>query len=68
MFFKKALELAPEKNCNWCKSSANEQMSVKHMRKFSKLSDESMYLLKTVMEKINVSARAYDKGLEPLQF
>jgi len=42
----------------------NAQMSVKQIRKFCKLSDESMSLLKTAMEKLNLSARAYDRILK----
>jgi magnesium chelatase family protein len=42
----------------------NAQMSVKHIRKFCNLSDESLALLKTAMEKLNLSARAYDRILK----
>ena len=42
----------------------NAQMSVKQIRKFCKLSDESKTLLKTAMEKLNLSARAYDRILK----
>jgi len=42
----------------------NAQMSVKQIRKYCKLSDESMSLLKTAMEKLNLSARAYDRILK----
>ena len=42
----------------------NAQMNVKQIRKFCKLSDESMSLLKTAMEKLNLSARAYDRILK----
>lgn len=42
----------------------NAQMPVKQIRKFCKLSDESMSLLKTAMEKLNLSARAYDRILK----
>ena len=42
----------------------NAQMNVKQIRKFCKLSDESMELLKTAMEKLNLSARAYDRILK----
>jgi magnesium chelatase family protein len=42
----------------------NAQMSVKHIRKFCNLSDESLTLLKTAMEKLNLSARAYDRILK----
>jgi len=42
----------------------NAQMNVKQIREFCKLSDESMSLLKTAMEKLNLSARAYDRILK----
>lgn len=42
----------------------NAQMSVKQIRKFCALSAESKALLKTAMEKLNLSARAYDRILK----
>ena len=42
----------------------NAQMGVKQIRKFCKLNDESMTLLKTAMERLNLSARAYDRILK----
>jgi len=39
----------------------NAQMGVKQIREHCKLSKESMDLLKTAMEKLNLSARAYDR-------
>ena len=42
----------------------NAQMSVKQLREFCKLSQESLTLLKTAMEKLNLSARAYDRILK----
>lgn len=42
----------------------NAQMSVKQIRAFCKLSEESKTLLKTAMEKLNLSARAYDRILK----
>lgn len=42
----------------------NAQMNVKQIRKFCKLSDESKTLLKTAMERLNLSARAYDRILK----
>ena len=42
----------------------NAQMGVKQIRKFCKLSEESKSLLKTAMEKLNLSARAYDRILK----
>jgi len=42
----------------------NAQMNVKQIRSFCKLSEESKTLLKTAMEKLNLSARAYDRILK----
>ena len=42
----------------------NAQMNVKQIRKYCKLSEESKTLLKTAMEKLNLSARAYDRILK----
>ena len=42
----------------------NAQMNVKQIRNFCKLSEESLTLLKTAMEKLNLSARAYDRILK----
>ncbi|NJN50383.1 MAG: ATP-binding protein, partial [Polaribacter sp.] len=42
----------------------NAQMGVKQIRAFCKLTDESKNLLKTAMEKLNLSARAYDRILK----
>lgn len=42
----------------------NAQMSVKQIRKFCALSEESKKLLKNAMERLNLSARAYDRILK----
>lgn len=42
----------------------NAQMNVKQIRKYCKLDDPSMQLLKTAMERLNLSARAYDRILK----
>ncbi|UMB60065.1 YifB family Mg chelatase-like AAA ATPase [Lutibacter sp. A80] len=42
----------------------NAQMNVKQIRKFCILSDESKSLLKNAMERLNLSARAYDRILK----
>ena len=42
----------------------NAQMGVQQIRKYCKLSEESMNLLKNAMEKLNLSARAYDRILK----
>ena len=39
-------------------------MNVKQIRKFCKLSEESKNLLKNAMEKLHLSARAYDRILK----
>ncbi len=42
----------------------NAQMGVKQIRQFCKLDEESLQLLKTAMERLNLSARAYDRILK----
>lgn len=42
----------------------NAQMGVKQIRQFCKLDEDSLGLLKTAMEKLNLSARAYDRILK----
>jgi len=42
----------------------NAQMDVKQIRKFCALDESSKMLLKTAMEKLNLSARAYDRILK----
>jgi len=42
----------------------NAQMSVKHISKFCRLEEGSKQLLKTAMERLNLSARAYDRILK----
>jgi magnesium chelatase family protein len=42
----------------------NAQMGVKQIRKFCNLSNDSLNLLKTAMERLNLSARAYDRILK----
>lgn len=42
----------------------NAQMGVKQIREYCKLSKESLGLLKNAMEKLNLSARAYDRILK----
>jgi len=42
----------------------NAQMDVKQIRKFCALDEDSKTLLKTAMEKLNLSARAYDRILK----
>ena len=42
----------------------NAQMTVRQIRKYCEISEESKLLLKTAMEKLNLSARAYDRILK----
>lgn len=42
----------------------NAQMSVKYIRKFCKLDKDSKAMLKNAMERLNLSARAYDRILK----
>ena len=42
----------------------NAQMNTKQIRKFCKLDEASIQLLKTAMERLNLSARAYDRILK----
>jgi len=42
----------------------NAQMTVRQIREYCKLSEESKTLLKTAMERLNLSARAYDRILK----
>lgn len=42
----------------------NAQMNTKHIREHFKLDEESMQLLKIAMERLNLSARAYDRILK----
>jgi magnesium chelatase family protein len=39
-------------------------MGVKQIRQFCKLDESSLQLLKTAMERLNLSARAYDRILK----
>ncbi len=59
-----ARELQTDRFSDSEKVHYNAQMGVKQIRKYCKLSDESMQLLKIAMEKLNLSARAYDRILK----
>ena len=59
-----AREIQTERFNNSNKVHYNAQMNVKQIREFCKLSDESNNLLKIAMEKLNLSARAYDRILK----
>lgn len=43
---------------------ANAQMNTKQIRKFCKLNEQGQKLIKTAMEKVGLSARAYDRILK----
>ena len=42
----------------------NAQMNTKHIRKYCKLNDASKFMLKNAMDRLNLSARAYDRILK----
>ncbi|HEY0046015.1 MAG TPA: YifB family Mg chelatase-like AAA ATPase [Flavobacterium sp.] len=46
------------------KVNYNAQMTTKHIREFCRLDEPSLHLLKTAMERLNLSARAYDRILK----
>jgi magnesium chelatase family protein len=49
---------------NFASIHYNAQMSSKLIREFCILDDDSLHLLKTAMERLNLSARAYDRILK----
>jgi len=59
-----AREIQSERFKNYKNVHYNAQMSVKMIREFCSLSEESMKLLKTAMERLNLSARAFDRILK----
>ncbi|HET8885674.1 MAG TPA: YifB family Mg chelatase-like AAA ATPase [Salinimicrobium sp.] len=59
-----ARELQTERFKNFVNIHYNAQMGVKQIREFCKLDDSSKQLLKTAMERLNLSARAYDRILK----
>ncbi len=59
-----ARAIQTERFLNSEKVHYNAQMTVRQIREHCKLSDESKALLKTAMEKLNLSARAYDRILK----
>ncbi|WP_435254144.1 YifB family Mg chelatase-like AAA ATPase [Tenacibaculum sp. A30] len=60
----KAREIQTERFKDFENIHYNAQMNVKQIREFCKLSEESKSLLKIAMEKLNLSARAYDRILK----
>ncbi len=59
-----ARKIQTERFKNKNKIHYNAQMNSKEIRKFCKLDDTSLSLLKNAMEKLNLSARAYDRILK----
>ncbi|WP_370476601.1 YifB family Mg chelatase-like AAA ATPase [Tamlana flava] len=60
----KAREIQTERFKDSEKVHYNAQMNTKQIRKFCELDDTSKQLLKTAMERLNLSARAYDRILK----
>ncbi|MDT0555019.1 YifB family Mg chelatase-like AAA ATPase [Patiriisocius hiemis] len=60
----KARELQTKRFTEYDKIHYNAQMGVKQIRKYCKLDEASLQLLKTAMERLNLSARAYDRILK----
>ena len=59
-----ARELQTKRFQNFGKIHYNAQMGTKQIREFCKLDDTSKNLLKNAMERLNLSARAYDRILK----
>lgn len=60
----KARELQTERFAGDANIHYNAQMSGKHIREFCKIDEASKTLLKNAMERLNLSARAYDRILK----
>src|SRR6476469_1314026 len=60
----KARELQSQRFSDTDKVNYNAQMNTRQIREFCKLDDVSLLLLKTAMERLNLSARAYDRILK----
>ncbi len=59
-----AREIQAERFADFEHLHYNAQMQVKQIREFCKLSEDGLTLLKNAMEKLNLSARAYDRILK----
>src|SRR5690554_1805250 len=59
-----ARKIQSERFTEFEKIHYNAQMGVKQIREFCKLDEASLQLLKTAMERLNLSARAYDRILK----
>ena len=60
----KAREIQTQRFAEFENIHYNAQMSAKQIRQYCALSDTSLQLLKTAMERLNLSARAYDRILK----
>ncbi len=60
----KARQVQEERFIEWKDIHCNAQMTSKLIRKFCLLDDAGMTLIKTAMEKLGLSARAYDRILK----
>ncbi|HWR94994.1 MAG TPA: YifB family Mg chelatase-like AAA ATPase [Flavobacterium sp.] len=60
----KARELQSARFKDYEAVNYNAQMTTKQIREFCKLDETSLQLLKTAMERLNLSARAYDRILK----
>lgn len=60
----KAREIQAERFLQYPTIHYNAQMGVKQIRKYCVLNEASLTLLKTAMERLNLSARAYDRILK----
>jgi len=60
----KARQIQEERFVPWAEVHCNAQMSSKLIREFCKLDEAGSAILKTAMEKLNLSARAYDRILK----
>lgn len=59
-----ARKIQSERFAEFEKIHYNAQMGVKQIRQYCKLDEASLQLLKTAMERLNLSARAYDRILK----
>lgn len=60
----RAREIQTERFAHLDKVHYNAQMNTKQIREYCALDDASLQLLKTAMERLNLSARAYDRILK----
>ncbi|MDI6822563.1 MAG: YifB family Mg chelatase-like AAA ATPase [Actinomycetota bacterium] len=64
---KKRVQRAREhqrKRFSRCKISCNSQMKPRHLKEFCQLSDSAFHLLENAIDKLGLSARAYDRVLK----